>query len=220
MAGTGYVQMGHGEVFIVFLEDNSPIHPAWVTDAFAFPYSTSVLNANQSTVLRDSLPILMVSDLVHLSEVNQIQRNRNAFVEINKSHSAIVDIYDSNGMALIRDGVWFYRLTPSGELEWVGEASPARGRVTQYTLSLDQYTFRLSRFHAPSTYYHFELTATTIIDNKYNSFVRYYAFQSSPHLELTVSPAITNLTNTLTRMVIEPTEIASPAELRRMNEGR
>ena len=63
-----------------------------------------------------------------------------------------------------------------------------------------------------------EFTVVVINNYEYETLVRYNNFTPSSHLELTVSPAVSDLSNTLTRMLIQPCEVASPAELRRINE--
>jgi len=136
------------------------------------------------------------------------------------------DIHDSSGNLLIREGRNIYRVynynPNTGSFTsrtQVGQRIPISQAMRRfnYVLDLDEYTFTNMIF---TQGIETQITITTSYDWMLDSLVRYEGFAGSNHLELRVSPAVANLSNTLTRTVIEPSEIASPAELRRINEGR
>jgi len=130
-----------------------------------------------------------------------------------------VDIHDSSGNLLIRDGRGIYRENPQGGRTQVGQRIPISQAMRRfhYVLDLDEYTFGNMIFTQGIDT---EISITTSADWMIDSLVRFEDFAGSNHLELRVSPAVANLSNTVTRMVIEPSEVASPAELRRLNAER
>jgi len=138
-------------------------------------------------------------------------------VHIITQGSRELDIYDSMGNRLVREGRNLYREVNGSRVQ-AGQRIPISQAMRRfhYILEFDEYILRNMEFtNGIAT----EITTIVFDDWLFDSIVRYNDFQGSSHLELITSPAITNLSNTLTRMVIEPTEIASPAMLRELNEA-
>jgi len=163
---------------------------------------------------------LTVGDLGEIVEIEEM-RQSDFMVSIIINTNGGPDIYDSRGNRVIFDNWILFVETPEEGRRWVGDAS-FHNRETweiEYRLIPDEYTVRSIRFgsiHTPDLIP--IITTTTTINHLYDSFIHYYNIPTSPHLELRVSPATTQLYNTLTRTVIEPTHIATPEELREMNE--
>jgi len=196
-------------------------------------YHTPPIIATNQHILNSNLPAdhvmewhfgdvsrLTVGDLRTIIEIEEM-RQGDFMVSLMINTNGGPDIYDSRGNRIIFDSWNLFIDTPENGRQWVGDASRLSWETweMEYRLIPDEYTIRNMNFN----FTHLTdiipaITTTTTINHLYDSFVHYHDIPTSPHLELRVSPATTQLYNTLTRTVIEPTHIASPAELREMNE--
>jgi len=128
-----------------------------------------------------------------------------------------VIIHDSAGNPLTQTGSNISRQLPNGGREHIGQAIAHNNGSLQLILSLDQYTLTNLTFDSTATP---EIIIAVVENNRYTSHIRYYNFAITHPVELIVSPAVVQLANTATNTIIQPTEIASPAQLRQMNSDR